>query len=130
MMRCLHSDLAIGLTLFSLACRTAHPRPDVPALIVGPTPHSRAALRQAVSTALGGVPVTLADDALTHASTLFVEHARRYDPSGLPANGRQFSAPERFQLVKSGSECALVHERTGKRFALAATHCSPRASLE
>ena len=128
-MRCCHRRdvrcvVIVGLASFS-ACRTVHSRPDVPALIVNPTPQSRAALSHGVSAALGGAPVTLADDALTRASMLVVEHARLHDPSGLPANGRQLGAPERFQLVKSGAECVLVHERTGRRFALAATDCLP-----
>ncbi len=124
-MRGVHGALAIGLSAGLLACRTVPPRPDVPAVIVEPTARSRAALVGAVSAALGGVPVTLAEDALTQESTLLVERARLRDPTGLPANGRQLGGPERFQLVKSGAECVLVHERTGGRFALAATACSP-----
>jgi hypothetical protein len=45
--------------------------------------------------------------------------------NGLLANGRELGMPERFRLVKSGGQCVLVHERSGKRFALAATNCAP-----
>jgi hypothetical protein len=117
---------AAGALLSTAACRTPHARHDVPAVIVHPTAESRAALAQAVSSALHGAPVTLADDALTDASTLVIERARRLDPSGLPANGRELGPPERFRLVKSGGECVLVHERSGTRLALSATACAPR----
>ena len=123
-MRGCQGALAIGLAALSLACRTAHP-PLVSAVIVDPTDRSRMALARAVSTALGGAPVTLADDALTHSSTLIVEPAWLRGPSGLPANGRRLGGSERFRLMKSGAECVLVRERTGDRFALAATACSP-----
>ncbi len=123
-MRRLHL-LTIALMLPSASCRTVRPRADVPAVIVDPTPGSRAALAQAVGAALGGARVTLAEDALTRTSTLLVERARPRDPSGLPANGRQLGAPERFHLVQDGAECVLVHERSGERFALAGTTCSP-----
>jgi hypothetical protein len=124
-MRCVHCLMAVAIAAASLACRTVRPRHDVPAVIVDPTARSRAALARAVSAALGGAPVTLADDALTQESTLLVERARLRDPAGLPANGRRPGGPERFRLVKSGPECVLVHERDGSRFALEETACAP-----
>jgi hypothetical protein len=96
---------------------------DVPALIVNPTPESRAALSQAVSSALNRRSVTLADDALTRESTLVIERAVRRDASGLRVQGREPGLPERFRLVKSGGSCVLVHERTGQRFPLGHTRC-------
>jgi len=123
-MRGCHGVLAVGLAALALACRTARPS-LVSAVIVDPTDRSRIALARAVSTALGGAPVTLADDALTRSSTLMVEPAWSRGPSGLPANGRRLGGPERFRLMKRGAECVLVRERTGDRFALAATACSP-----
>ena len=55
----------------------------------------------------------------------FLERARQSDPSGLPAQGRERGMPERFRLVKSGADCVLIHERTGQRFTLRDTTCSP-----
>src|SRR5260370_42440273 len=83
---------------------------DVPAVIVNPTAERRTAVVQAVSTALNGVRVTLAPDALTDVSTLIIERTRRRDPSGLPIDGRDLGSPERFRLVKRAGECVLVHE--------------------
>jgi hypothetical protein len=117
---------ALAAALLALgACRTAGAR-DLPAVIVNPTAHSRAALSRAVSASLGGAPVTLADDALTAQSDLVVERARARDARGLPANGRELAAPERFRLVKSGGDCVLVRERGGERVTLPATDCAPR----
>ena len=108
-----------------VGCRTAPARPDLPAVLVDPNPRSRAELMRAMSAALDGVPVTLADDALTRESTVLLERGRHRDEGGRPAQGREMGKPERFFLVKSGADCVLVHERTGKRFTLLETACSP-----
>lgn len=110
---------------FLAACRTASARPDVPAVVAERGAQARAEVAAAVSTALGGVPVRLADDALTRESTLVVERARQRDPSGLPAQGREMGMPERFHLVKSGPDCVLIHEGSGRRFSLRETTCAP-----
>ena len=114
--------------LMLVGCGTLRAEADTPAVIVDPTAQSRAELVRAVGAALHGAQVTVADDALTHESALLIERAGRLDPNGLPANGRELGMPERFRLVKSGGQCVLVHERSGKRFALAATSCAPITS--
>ncbi len=94
-------------------------------MVAEPGAQSRAELAAAVSSALGGVPVTLSDDALTRESTLILERARHRDASGVPVQGRETGMPERFRLVKIGAECVLVHERSGQRFILRETTCAP-----
>ena len=124
--RALLSACAGASAIVSLgACKSAPIRQDLPAVVAQPTPRSVAELAQAVSAALNGVPVTLADDALTKESTLVIERAPHRDPSGLPAQGRERTAPERFRLVKNGADCVLVHEGSGQRFVLRDTTCSP-----
>jgi hypothetical protein len=104
----------------------ASAQPDVAAVIDKPTKESRAELAQAVSSALNGAPVTLADDALTQDSLLIIQRAHPRDASGVPPSGRDFDKPEHFRLVKTGKHCALVHERTGKRTTLVSTTCRPK----
>jgi hypothetical protein len=108
------------------ACATAPPAKDVPAVISSPTPETRAELVRVVRGALHGAPVTLADDALAHESTLIIERARARGPDGTPLLGRDPGRPERFRLVKCGSRCDLVHEGSGRRFALSSAICEPR----
>jgi hypothetical protein len=113
-----HGLIAAGL-LASCASSPA-PRPDplegaVPAVIVHPTPQSRAALLQAVTDALGAQPL-LAEDALVRESVLIIE--RRH------LEGRERSMPERFSLFKVADQCVLVHERTGRRSLLVQTRCA------
>ena len=114
--------------LLAAACKSApEPQraPEGPlARIVNPTPQSRAALAQAVRDALDGVPVMLADDALTRESTLILERPAHRDPEGRRAQGRELGRPEKFTLFKSGGDCVLVHERTGRRLPLVATECA------
>ncbi len=114
-----------GALLSLAACRTALARQELPAVIAENSSRSRAELAAAVSAALDGVAVTLADDALTRESTLVLERARRRDESGLPVQGRETGMPERFRLVRSGADCVLVHERSGRRFTLQETACTP-----
>jgi hypothetical protein len=104
----------------ALLSATAQERP---AVIVNPTAETRAALLVAVRSALGGAEVTLADDALTRENVLIVERTGRRDTAGRRLQGRELGRPERFRLVKSGSSCVLIHERTGHRIPLEHTEC-------
>ena len=117
--------LAAAALLGLAACATATGRPDLPALLTNPTAESRAELVRAVSGALHGAPITLADDALTRDSTLIIERTAPRTADGVPLSGRETGRPEHFRLVKNGSRCMLVHERTGKRWTLTAATCSP-----
>jgi hypothetical protein len=112
------SRLVLLLSQLLAACASSFAQSDVAAVIDQPTQESRAELAQAVSGALNGAPVTLADDALTRDSLLIIERAR--------LSGRELDRPEHFRLVKVGKQCALVHERTGKRTTLASTTCLPK----
>jgi hypothetical protein len=124
-MRVLARVGARAALLFAAAgCRTVAARQDVPAIITEPSSQSRAELEQAVSAALNGASVTLRDDALTREDTLVVERIRHRDPNGLLVEGRDMGHPERFHLVKSGSDCVLVQENTGRRFPLSQTTCA------
>lgn len=102
------------VVLLVSACAAA--QTGVAARIAEPTPASRAELAQAVSAALNGAPVTLADDALTRDSLLVVEKR---------LTGRDLGRPERFRLYKLGKDCLLVHESTGERTRLSSAACEP-----
>jgi hypothetical protein len=104
-------------------CRTVPARSEVPAFIVDATPESRTALATAVSEALNGAPAKLAADALTKTDVLIIEREHPLDPAGHPLDGRAREMPEHFQLVKSGDQCVLVHQRTERRFPLAGVAC-------
>jgi hypothetical protein len=117
--------LAVAGMLGLVGCATATARPDVPAVLTNPTAESRAELARRVSGALHGAPITIADDALTRESTLIVERTRARTADGVPLSGRETGRPEHFRLVKNGTRCVLVHERTGKRWTLKAATCSP-----
>ena len=109
------------------ACHAAAPVPspdEVPAVIVRATDRSRAALAEAVSIALDGVKVTLADFALTQSSDLLIERMVRRDAEGNPVQGRVTEEPERFRLVRNRADCVLIHERTGRRYRLVDTECA------
>ncbi len=116
-----------GSVLLLTACEAFSAQPDIAAVIVHPTAASRAELSRAVSLALQGAPVTLADDALTRDSLLIIEPRHPRDANGLPLNGRERGKPEQFRLVKSGARCVLIHYSTGKRRVLKSTACEAAA---
>ena len=118
--------LALAGILSVVACAPVSAQRDVPAVVTSPTPESRAELTRLVGRALSGAKVTIADDALTRDSELIIERGWARTAKGVPLNGRETGRPEHFRLVKNGSSCVLVHERTGKRFTLLSATCAPR----
>lgn len=96
---------------------------DRSALLVAPSAATRAELARALSAALNGASIRLADDALTSDSALIVTRMQRRDAAGRPILGRSSERPERFDLVKRADECILIHERTGRRWILHSAHC-------
>ena len=96
---------------------------DRPARIVDPTDASRAALQQAVATALHRTDVTLADDALTTSSLLTIEPTIHRDAQGNRVMGRDLGTPIQFRLVKHGLQCFLVLQSSGRKWPLANTTC-------
>jgi hypothetical protein len=118
---------ALG-TVLLCACQpssVANSANEVPAVIVAPTAEGRAELQRAVSSALGGVDVLLADDALTGSSLLIVERRRHQTIKGRIGDDRSLEPPEQFRLMTDGSTCVLVHLRTESRYLLPATSCVP-----
>jgi hypothetical protein len=116
---------AVAGVLALASCHARAPQ-DAPAVLANPSPESRAELLRVVSEALGGAPVTLADDALVRETALVFERARARDAEGRPLDGRERGRPEHFRLVKSGESCVLVQESTGRRFPLSGVACTPR----
>ncbi len=98
---------------------------DRPAVIVNPTPESRAELQRVVSDMLFGAEVRLADDALTGSSTLTIERRHIRSLEDPPLSGRDLGQPERFRLLTTGTECVLVHEPDKARYELVETDCVP-----
>jgi len=121
--------LAMALCALT-ACATTSAANEVPAIIVPSDGQSGMELQNAVAKALNRSSVSLADDALTHASTLAIEPARMRDPQGSiapgRAQGREMRIPEIFRLVKSAHACVLIHERTGQRIELPNTKCAAK----
>ena len=115
-MRYLHALAFVTLFISMTACKTEAVRAEVAAQIVDPTPESRAELEQAVSDALGGRSVTIADDALTTDSMLIIE------PKHL--TGRDLRRPDHFRLVREDSRCVLVHQESEARYTLSDTRCA------
>ena len=123
-MRASKLPMLLALTLAALsACRASPATPGTPAIITHPTAASREDLEHAVSQALGGAPVRLADDALTRNSLLMIARAQARDARGLPLNGRELGRPQHFRLLRRGSHCALLHIETGTSRVLAHTTC-------
>ncbi len=109
----------------SPAVKPASSGDERPAVIVNPTPESRAELEHVVSDMLFGARVTLPMDALTKSSVLVLERERIKRLGQPPLMGRDLGKPERFRLLTTGSGCILVHESNDARYELPATDCAP-----
>jgi hypothetical protein len=107
------------------ACARVLPQRDVPALITNASAQSHAELVRVVGEALRSAPATIADDALTRDGALIIERAHARAADGALLSGRETGRPEHFRLVKNGSHCVLVHERSAGRFTLASASCAP-----
>jgi len=118
------SAVAAAVQVALCACAAPASEPEAPALLVAPDTQARDELRRAVSSALNGAPIVLADDALTRASELIIERTPARDATGRLLSGREFGRPEHFHLVASGTRCTLVHDGSGQRFVLAAATCT------
>jgi hypothetical protein len=95
----------------------------VPALLKNPDERTRMTLQRVVSQALGGVAVTLSDEALTDSSLLVIERRRHLDAAGQPIMGRVLEAPDRFVLIRQNGRCLLEHEASGRRWLLEDVSC-------
>jgi hypothetical protein len=124
MLRVGSSALRVAAPLLLCACETLSGQEWQPAVVTNPTAQSISELNRVVRDALHGVPVRLADDALTHDSALVVEHLLPRDAAGLPLNGRELGRPEHFRLVIHRSRCILIHEPTGQRRVLRFASCA------
>lgn len=100
----------------------------VPALLAEATPEARAELQRVVSEAMHGVPVTLADDALTRESVLVIERNPPQDAQHRNLTGRNLESPQKFQLLISGDRCWLERAADGERWELLEAKCVPAGS--
>jgi hypothetical protein len=122
-MRCLTRTGCVFGVLGLVACQAPAQQPDVAAVLVNPTPQSRAQLVKAVNEMLGVSSVILTDDALTRSSVLLIERRPARDPAGVRFTGRDYGKPGTFTLVKSAGACVLVSARDGKRIVLTGATC-------
>jgi hypothetical protein len=126
----MHRSLALFAVILaaSAGCRHDAAKADVAALLVDPTPATRAELRNALADALGAVP-TLAADALTQTSVLVIDRAAPRGDNGALLRGRTLeSSTERFQLVTNGGRCVLVRTAPAWRMPLPSARCVPESS--
>ena len=107
------------------ACATADFSNASDAVLTNNSADVRAEIAAAISTALGGAPVSLSPDSLTLNSRVIIERREAMGPDGNPIMGRRFDKPDHFILKISGSKCALLHEQTGEYHGLELAECEP-----
>lgn len=113
----------LGVAAMLSACASVAQQ-DSPALLTNADAQTHAELIRTISSALNVKTVTIAQDALTRASLLLIERTPARDATGQRLTGRDFDKPEKFQLLRAGDRCVLLHVRTGKRYELAHASCA------
>jgi len=96
------------------------------ALLIETSAASVGALNTAISQALNGASVSVAQDAFTQSSELQIERMAQDPASMLGLNGRLMSRPEahRFSLKSNNKgNCYLVYQRTGFEYRLDDVKC-------
>ena len=121
--------LVFGLFSLLAACKTLDVEKDISALIVEPTEQSRAELLAVVSSALDHAEITLADDALVHASQLIITRKQHKTIQNGVLLGRSYELPEHFNLVLNQGRCMLIRQKTAKRWQLTQTRCVVNETL-
>lgn len=108
--------------IFVAACQSVPNPQDQPALLAEVNDAARAALQQAVNSAVG-TDVMLADSAFTERSILVIERRLRSTLGNPLGDGRVMATPIRLQLVIDGANCILVDTRNGSRHPLEGVSC-------
>jgi hypothetical protein len=114
--------IAAVMTLVFSGCETLADTYDEPAHIINADDASRAALREAVNSALN-TEVTLADSALTDSSLLTIERNPPRTMENPNPLGRNMEMPIQLRLFINGTDCVLVDQRDRARYVLASTSC-------
>lgn len=115
------------LVVFSIAtsgCKTMGDQESYAAVIAQPNAESLLELTKAVSTAMDGRSVKIAENALTTSNTLSISANTQRTLDNNPVNGRIQERPQHFKLMLRGAECFLVHDETGIEYTLEYTVCS------
>jgi hypothetical protein len=107
-------------------CAGAQQESTTPAVLTSADPEVHAELAAAVAGMFGGIPVPIADDALTQSPVLVLERVPRAGPDGLLADGRKIGRPDFVRLLRVGARCVLVDDRTGQRRVLQRAQCRPQ----
>jgi hypothetical protein len=115
---------AAAAMVFLSGCTMSSSAGIAPPLVLESSAQSHAALERAVASLLGR-QVMLANDALTHDSTLVIDRVTHRDPTGRRIDAREDPGPEIFRLKMQGSECLLVRQRTQESVRLDNVRCIP-----
>ncbi len=109
---------AAVVAMLSAGCQTttANSTP-VNAVLSAPSAKTLAKINDAVSKALGGRTVTLAENILTTDSQLVM------DPKFVES--RSVQRPDHFALMMAGKSCYLVHRESGAKLPLSRVKCRP-----
>lgn len=118
--------VALGILIVFSACQSPIEASDLPAVLEKSSASSHAELVQAVSDALHGSDVILADDVLTKSSSLTIERKERRDLQGRRGTGRMTDPPDHFELVINATDCVLIHLRDKSRTVLKKATCKIR----
>lgn len=115
--------ILIALTaVFCTGCTTL-PEPEMEnAVLLNPSPETRAEITRVISKALGGRSVTIAPESFTTSSRLIIEPKIMFR-SGYPVQSRDAKKPDHFYLKTSNGTCRLYHQQTENLFDLDIVKC-------
>lgn len=82
-------------------------------------------IENTISNWFGDIPITVADNVFSSASSITIERKAKVDSRGLPVEGRHDNPVYSFTLLSDGKQCLLRNDQTGELAKLEDVKCYP-----
>lgn len=82
-------------------------------------------IENTISNWFGDIPITVADNVFSSASSITIERKAKVDSRDLPVEGRHDNPVYSFTLLSDGKQCLLRNDQTGELAKLEDVKCYP-----
>ncbi|WP_232368928.1 hypothetical protein [Alteromonas sp. BL110] len=93
------------------------------AITNGTSASQKQTIENTISNWFGGVPISVADNVFSKASSITIERKAKVDSRGLPVQGRHDNPVYSFTLLSDGEQCLLRNDQTGELAKLENVKC-------
>lgn len=116
--------LAIALSS-AIGCATTKEVELHKAVTNGTNASQKQTIENTIGNWFGDIPITVADNVFSSASSITIERKAKVDSRGLPVEGRHDNPAYSFTLLSDGKQCLLRNDQTGELAKLENVKCYP-----